>query len=256
VLLVGDSQLFGSGTGDDGIFSSQLCGLFDAAIYNGSRRHGLELLRHPDYRFDAILFTQSERTLVHGGCEWLPDGLAASLERPRSRASYLLPDERNRRPVSDQVEAAASHLSGVLESKMRLLEAGRWTAPEGHLDITAPHRVTGPKAGADGLECAKRAERFFAQRGIKAGFLVFPAHQTIYPGELGVTLDEATSTFIDELTAAWTSAGLRTVNSRRCLLDARARGVVFHPHDSHLNELGYRSLAECVAGSSLASLFR
>jgi hypothetical protein len=255
VLLIGDSQLFGSGTGDDGVFSSKLCSVFEAAIYNGARRHGLELLGHPDYRFDAILFTQTERALARGGCEWWTGGLERNLAAGRSRESFLLPDERTRRPFAAQFEVGVSHLFDVLASKLRLLEAGRWRAPERHLDVTAPHRVASTQSVANSLQCASRVEQFFAQRGIAVGFLVFPAHQTIYADELGVTLDKPTSLFIDELTSAMAAAGLRTVNSRKCLLDARKRGSVFHPHDSHLNELGYHALAECVTGSSLARLF-
>ena len=256
VLVVGDSQLYGMGTSDEGTLPAQLCRLFGAAIYNSAGRSGLEILRHPDYRFDAVLFTRTERAMVNRDCDDSFEKFGREGDALRSRESFLLPEGGARRSVAAQAQAGLKHLSGVITSRARALLLGRWRAPESHLDITAPHRVARADAIARNVDCARRIEDYFRQRGLAVGFLVFPAHQTIYPAELGLRPDAATLGFIDELSRAWAKAGVRSFNSKQCLQAAAARGTVYHPHDTHLNALGYQALAECLRDSRLAPLFR
>lgn len=256
VLLIGDSQLFGSGTGDEGVFSSHLCRRYPAAVYNGARRHGLDLLAHPEWKFDAILFTLTERNTVAGRCDPGFEKAVAGAASRRTAASYLLPAAGERRPWLEQFQAGLKHLHGFLSGRFKAFALGRWFPPERHLDIAAPHRVSRPDAVARNVECARRMAAHFGAQGIPIGFLVFPAHQTIYPAELGLQVDPATLGFIDELSRALDEAGIRSLNSRQCLAEASRRVGVYHPHDSHLNGAGFGALAACLAQSRLDELFR
>jgi len=255
VLLIGDSQLFGSGTGDEGVFSSHLCRLYPAAIYNGARKHGLEMLKHPDYGFDAILFTLTERNAANGNCAGSLEKFDENAAEPRTRESYLLPEGRDRQPWLEHFQAGIKHLHGFLSGRFKAFALGRWFPPERHLDVAAPHRVNRSDSVARNVECARNTAAYFKAKGIAVGFLVFPAHQTLYPAELGLQVDAVTMGFVDDLSRALSEAGIRTFNAKACLQAASRERAVYNRHDSHMNAAGFGALAACLKDSRLSPLF-
>ena len=256
VLVLGDSQLFGSGTDDAGTFPSQLCRLYHANVYNGSRRHGLSLLRVESFRFDAILFTTAERySLADQFCSPLVP-FAAEYDRKISERDIRMPDASPARLVKILGQANA-YFNGYLKGRLNVLFNAILLgplAPSGHI-IMVPHRYLSVAAVVEReISCAKTLAAFFEVRGITVGFLYFPAHQTVYGQEADFVVDDDTASFIDRMSDGLAEAGLRTMNTKACLKEAKSRALVYQMHDTHLNADGYGRIAECLRRSNLLVL--
>jgi hypothetical protein len=258
VLLLGDSQLFGSGTDDAGTFGAQMCRRTGAAIYNGGRQSGLDLLRVASMPFDAILFTVTEHSaFATRYCRKLDD-LAAQYDRKLGRDDLAITPVGPLQ-LTRALGGAVASVQGYLGSRIRRLMA--WTheastAPDGHI-IKYPHRHQPAARFIDSdLSCAQRLAAFFEPRGYQVGFLYFPAHQTIYGPESGMTIDADTLSYISLATERFRAAGLRTMDTRDCLMRAKAQALVVQMHDTHLSAAGYGALADCLGQSELAGLFR
>ena len=256
VLLVGDSQLFASGTDDGATFSAQLCRLYEANVYDGSRRNGLSLLRVESFRFDAILFTTTERhPLAAQYCPTL-DQLAAEYDQK-------IPDRDIRLPratlagLYEVLTKGEKFFVGYMKSRLQALFTSILlgpVAPTRHI-IIASHRYQPVEpVVANDIACAQKLSAFFEAKGLAVGFLYFPSHQTLYGKEADFAVDEDTASYIDRMSAKLAAAGLRTMNTKECLNKVKSRTLVYQIHDTHLNADGYRSLAECVGRSDLSAL--
>jgi hypothetical protein len=256
VLVLGDSNLFASGTDDQATFSSRLCRLYRANVYNGSRRNELSLLRVESLRFDAILFTTTERIpLADKYCGEFKQ-FAAEYDRKIPDRDIRLPDAS---PVSlvKMLYGANEFLMGYMKSRLHTLFNAilhGLLAPPGHI-IMESHRYQRIAAVVEReVVCARKLTAFFGARGIAVGFLYFPSHQTIYRQEADFAVDDNTASFIDRMSERLAEAGLRTMNTKACLNEAKSRTLVFQMHDTHLNADGYESLAKCLGRSNLSAL--
>ncbi len=129
------------------------------------------------------------------------------------------------------------------------------TAPEAHLIKFTHNRASAAGDVAKELACAKKLAAFFEPKGIKVGFLYFPAHQTIYGRDSGIEVSAETFNFLDEVYDSLRAANLRTINSKACLMRAKEHALVVQMHDTHLNANGYSAIADCLIASDLAELF-
>lgn len=252
VLLLGDSQLFGSGTDDEGTFSAHLCKKYRAAVYNAARRNGIRMLKHPHYEFTSILYTVTERDA--GSCHWLQSPDKNLFIKEKDNSSFLIA-QTSATDIVNKAHRRIEFLRGFFGAKFDNLLSGRIIAPANRLDLMS--RVAAPIGSISKLvECAREVKDVLHKRNIKVGFLVFPANRSIYPLEYGLTTDDVSLGFIDRLSEAFEHAGLATFNTRECLLRAAAAGDVSQRHDTHLNSLGYKSLTDCIDKTSLSGLFR
>ncbi|MBL0319272.1 MAG: hypothetical protein IPP74_08295 [Alphaproteobacteria bacterium] len=257
VLLFGDSQMFGSGTDDSQTFPAQLCKNYHASIYNAARNHDLDLLRHPTYHFNAILFSITERDdFSTSYCSKL-DEIEAHYDEKLPEQSFYIPKATFKQNWL-MLRHGHKFLMGYLRNRIKALFYGinhGFIAPDNQII-----KFTHQRQDADGdiereTACAKRLVNFFHQKHINVGFLYFPAHQTLYGKDYHLSIDEGTYTFIDKISARFKQEGLLTFNSKQCLLDAKAKGLVYQMHDTHLNGFGYYHLAECLKHSPLDTLF-
>ena len=256
VLALGDSQLFGSGTDDSGTFPAQLCKLYAANVYNGSRRHGLSLLRVATHPFDSVIFTTAEGGLLTDRyCNQL-DRFVAQFHEKIEPDTLRLPQRSMRelrRLVFGATKAARGYLAGRIKAFYSAMTLGP-VAPYTHV-IKYTHRFEAlPQLVQAEVDCARRLATFFEGQGMKTGFLYFPAHQTMYGAEAGLLLDAETASFIDRATSALSAHGFRTLNTKACLNDAKRHTQIFQRHDSHLNAAGFLAIADCVERSDLFEL--
>ncbi len=257
VLLLGDSQLFGSGTDDSQTFPAHLCKQHHASIYNGANKHDMDLLRHPTMRFNSVLISKTERdNFSDSFCKQLDD-LEAHYDEKLPESSFQIPGG-----TFDQTKIMLKHghkfLMGYLRGRVKAFFYGinhGFIAPEAHPYKCRHERKDVAADIEKETACAKRITKFFHDKHMKVGFLYFPAHQTIYGKESNLTIDEGTNSFIDKMTQRLKQEGIPTFNSKQCLLNAKAKGLVYQMHDTHMNGFGYQALTECLKQSDLEKLF-
>jgi hypothetical protein len=250
VLMLGESQLFGSGVDDADTLPALLCYELKANIYNGSRMHELDLLRVRQFHFSVIVFATAERAGLGRYCAAI-DAFEKVKSSPLEEADLDI----RLAPVIKIVFRSGVYLFQYMQARLGALlqvESGV-TAPKGDLIIARHHYEAGDKDRE--VACAVRLERFFADQGIKTGFVYFPAEQTLLSDRLGLQVDKITSQFIPDVIAAMKSQGLNALDARECLLERAAQVRVTQPHDTHLNPEGLRSMAQCVEKSGLRALF-
>jgi hypothetical protein len=258
VLILGDSQLFGSGSGDSETFSAQLCQRYDANIYDGSRRHGRSLLRVQSLKFDTVLITATERYLMSVYHCPLLDKFAQDYDQEIPVSDAVLPHLTPSR-LYQTVHKAHDFFESYLKARLGVLFSTPLRgpmAPNNHIDIARHQYVPVDDVVDREVNCLKKLTAFFETKGIAVGFLYFPAHQTLYAEELGFPAGHETLSFIDKMSDKLTSLGIPTMNTKVCLDEVKPQTLVYHKHDTHLNADGYRRIAECLGRSALAGLIR
>jgi hypothetical protein len=101
----------------------------------------------------------------------------------------------------------------------------------------------------ENVECVNRLNTVFAEHGMRASFLLFPAAQTIYPDDAPIKPDFVTSDFIPSLTTELQLRGIRTFDSKMCLMGQTENMVQLH--DTHLSPEGMQRLANCLMRSKI-----
>jgi hypothetical protein len=257
LLIVGDSQLFGSGSDDSETFPAQLCTQHHANAYNGARRHGLQLLRVNSLRFRSILFTTTERSpLAARFCDHATQMLLSNFDSKIDPDGFLLPAPSPSQRLK-ALKSAHAFLFDYLGSRLQIALKGAVSglrAPDARIFFAAHRFEQSNDVVRREIECAKSLAQFFEPRGYSVGFMYFPAHQTVYGPESGLDVDSGTLTFIDKATEAFGRAGLRSMNSKSCLEAVKGGHSVNHIHDTHLNATGFAALARCAKSSPLYEL--
>jgi hypothetical protein len=258
VLALGDSQMLGSSTDDSGVFTSHLCkktsaSIFNAAVRGMSANYGLGFLRNKDMIFDVLLFTTTERAGFNKTYCSSFDKFEQLYDTPLKADEMIINSKDTDYTYYRNIH---NFVIGYLQSRMRaILDSVKYglTAPEKNI-IAFGHVFKDDVIDGyinDEINCAKRLQKFFASKGFVVGFLYFPAHQTIYGTDVNLTPPPSTLNFIDTITEKFSKEGLKTFNSKSCLLVAKKREPVYQPHDSHLNHRGFEVLAECLLDNAV-----
>ncbi len=255
VLMLGDSQLFGSGLSDNDTFPKVLCQQGNYNIYNGSRVHGLNLLRTDGYNFKSIIFTVGEQVGIRSYCNDLPiffkkttlptfDAFIENYDRKINPKELEI--KKNRMKLLAMTNRflqkyLASRLITILDTSKPLIPLKD--------QITKYHFKFSKKNLNDDLECASKLDKFFNERNIKVSFLYFPAKQTLVNSD--VKNDNFTSNYISNVTSQMRKKGLSSIDSKACLLSNKDTNYLVQPHDTHLSAYGMKVLAGCLLNSNL-----
>jgi hypothetical protein len=234
---------------------AQLCRLYQANIYNGSRRWVLLLLASKSLRFDSVIFTAVERTpLSELYCAQFYQFKAFDVGNGLPDESFRLPDVSvmNLAKILPRAnEFFFNYLKSRLIALTNAITIGLVAPPQHELGFIHRYQHVADLIEKE-VECARMLKSYFLAKGIDVGFLFFPVHETIY-GE--ATTDGAeTLSFIDRVSKRLAESGLRTMNTKACLIEAKSRKLVYQIHDSHLNGAGLESIAECLRQSDLFAL--
>jgi len=247
ILFVGDSQLWGSGVSDEDNITWILGEKTGAPIYNAGRRHGLWFLKNPLYKFKTIVLTITERDPVSNLC--LNISMPDLLEKYPTDASFSLPAPNYFRYTLRTARFVNDVIRAWMEKLYHMPNLGIM-APEDRMD-THGHVKNKENLRQD-LECISKLHDFFAKTGVETAFFFFPANQTIYGTR---EIDDFTKNYIELFTKTLTNRGIKTFNSKSCLLKAKALGSVAQMHDTHINGAGHRALAHCLLESEMRTLF-
>jgi hypothetical protein len=241
ILAMGDSQLFGSGIGDKQTLPFQLFEGGGPCVYNAGRHNTVDALRIPNLNFTSVLVTSTERD----GFTWYCDSQPENWDFSKSEVPAL----QLKRVFAPRVafETARERTISVVRSKVQNLLGLRLQAPESRL-IKFQHSFT-PDSVMKNVECVNRLNTVFAEHGMRASFLLFPASQTIYPEDAPIKPDFVTSDFIPSLTTELQLRGIRTFDSKMCLMGQTENMVQLH--DTHLSPEGMQRLANCLMRSKI-----
>lgn len=243
VLMLGDSQLFGSGLSDVDTLPVQLCKAFDVSIYNGARKNGLDLLRIKGMGFSKIIFTSTERFGFLSQCEALKTFRDVA-NNPVEKAQF-----KTKISVMDLLKKTNKFVSGYLKQRLQaLLKITQpLEAPSAHL---IKHEHTQPvDVETNELKCIVELNNFFHNRNMIVGFLYFPSHQTIYGNDVSLETPESTLNFIPNMVKKMQAVGVNTFDTKACLMKAKDRVEVNQLHDTHLSREGFSALVECLRSS-------
>lgn len=254
ILMLGDSQLFGSGVTDIDVITWILSEKTGVPVYNGARRHEINLLRHPLLRFRAVIFTATERESLHKNyCRRFGE-LKRILDASRLPLSHFLVGTLGFRNTAKAVRDSVWYVYGVIGGSLnKILGAHPLFAPAKRIIIDTHGGRDAAFLSAD-VRCAQKLSNLFRSRGIATGFFYFPAYQTIYGKDVGLKVDSFTLDYIDLLTDALRKEGLLTFNSKACLLNNGGANV-YQMQDTHVNGFGHRLLANCMFASPMKQLF-
>lgn len=253
VIMVGDSQLFGSGLSDEETLPKQLCNIYpDVSIYNASRRHGLGLLNNPSYSFNTIIFTSIER----GGLasQYCPPSFAGAGKAPLLDDKYY---EIKSIPILEFLKINLNFLFGYAQSRLALLwQPDHYISPVEPIFL-ARHVHTDDDVRKE-VECAKKLESHYSALGYKVGFIYFPSQQTILSKFFNLEIDSMTRNYLPNIYTKFKAENLNTVDSLSCLMDGYDSASINSPsefHDTHLSAAGISRLSKCIEHSMLAKLF-
>jgi hypothetical protein len=241
VVALGDSQMFGSGLSDRQTFPFQLLAEGGPCIYNAGRHNTIDAFQIPELNFTSVLVTSTERDGFTWYCDLQPESWdfsksdSQSLQLQRVSAPRLA------------LETAIERTISVVRGKVQNLLALRLQAPRSRL-VKFQHSLT-PEAIKENVECVVRLNAVFAEHGLDASFLLFPAAQTIYPEDAPVQPDSVTLSFISSLSTELRLRGIRTIDSKDCLMGQQSSMVQLH--DTHLSPEGTKRLAHCVMSAQL-----
>ena len=145
------------------------------------------------------------------------------------------------------ISTAARRTVSVLRSKAQNLLALRFVAPKTRI-IEFEHRISSGDL-EENLACAIRINSVLASKGFNVAFLLFPAAQTLNPTYANHEIDDQTINFIPNLTKELLVAGIKTIDSKRCLETDGNKNVQLH--DTHLSSAGMQELVSCVIKSKI-----
>lgn len=249
ILMLGDSQLFGSGLDDNDTLPIRLCEEFQIPIYNGSRLHELNLTSSKEFNFSSVIFTASERLGIKRFCMAAPDFDKAS------SADTTPPYSLKKSFTLNFLIQNLNYLIGYLQSRFSVVTQLTlpWKAPVA--DIISFQHTKSDQDYQDELKCALRLNQHYSKKGISTAFVYFPSQQTILRETLLVKSDVTTDEFIPRMVDIMNVSGLSSLDTKRCLLAAAKEGRVTQPHDTHLNGSGMRAMSQCIKESKIAKLF-
>ena len=241
ILGLGDSQMFGSGLDDSSTFPFQIARQGGPCIYNAGRYKTLESFQIPGLMVRTILITSNERDGFKWYCTQPPENW--SFEK-NSSDNLTLKRVNSPRLV---ISTAARRTVSVLRSKAQNLLALRFVAPKTRI-IEFEHRISSGDL-EENLACAIRINSVLASKGFNVAFLLFPAAQTLNPTYANHEIDDQTINFIPNLTKELLVAGIKTIDSKRCLETDGNKNVQLH--DTHLSSAGMQELVSCVIKSKI-----
>lgn len=245
ILMLGDSQLWGSGNSDENTLPQVLCRKYDANIYNGSRLHEMDLLRVTEYNFSKIIFTSAERVRLIRYCSILDGYEKAENHKLHEKDLFLV------KQWSAFINRNFTHLSGYLKLRLSLLFSLTQPVQAPQEDLIIARHTSKASDIDEDVRCAERLRNFFSTRNIETAFIYFPAQQTILSKKLGINLDSITYDFIPKAFEKMSKLKLKSIDTRACLVHDADLLRVTQPHDTHLNEQGIRSMAQCIDRSDL-----
>ena len=241
ILGIGDSQLFGSGLDDSSTFPFQIARQGGPCIYNAGRYKTVESFQIPGLMVQTILITSAERDGFKWYCSQPPEDW--SFEKKPAEDLILKRVSSPRLVISTAIRRTVS----VVRSKAQNFLAMRFVAPSTRI-IGFEHRTLSGEL-EENLACAIRINSVLANKGFNVAFLLFPAAQTLNPTYANHEIDDQTINFIPNLTKELLVAGIKTIDSKRCLETDGNKNVQLH--DTHLSSAGMQQLALCVIKSKI-----
>lgn len=245
ILMLGDSQLWGSGNSNENTLPQVLCKKYDANIYNGSRLHELNLLRVQEYNFSKIIFTSAERGHMTRYC-----GLLDVFEKVENQKLHE-EDLFLKKDWSRFIDSNIKHLVGYLKTRLSVIFSLTQPIQAPEEDLVIARHTSNSSDLDDDVRCALRLSDFFSTRDIETAFIYFPAQQTILAKKLGLNLDPDTYNFISNANKKMSALKLKSLDTSSCLVQDGDQMRLTHPHDTHLNKNGIFSMAQCIDRSDM-----
>lgn len=249
ILMIGDSQLFGSGLDDSETLSRILCNKFNVNLYNASRKNQFNLLRIQEFNFDSIIIVSSERTGIKRFCNLLK----IYNHEPISKNKLKI----KKKNIFSFFNHNRKYLSDYLQSRLDVLFnlKGNTKAPIEFV-FTVRH-AHNQKFIDQELDCAKKINSFMKNKKKNVAFIYIPSKQTLLSDQMNLRLDDLTENFISIVDVNMKKNKILSMDSKKCLIKKQNKNKVdiIQIHDSHLNAYGIKLLSECIEQSELKKLF-
>ncbi len=255
VLIIGNSTMFGSGLDDNETLPSLLCKQFPkTSIYNGARKHGLDLNKSKNLDFNTIFFATGERIGFKNYCN-------TKYHKPLEYYFIKDIDDKKFQLKKDNhfnfYKKQFKYLLSYLQKRSEIIM-------DPNQDIIAPNEQIllmrhsyNDKEILSELDCIKKIHTFFINKNYDIGFIYFPSKQTYLYERLKLDINDKTKNFIPNITRKMTSLNIKTFDTKKCINDYSkfSDKEIYNYHDTHLNSLGINVLFDCLTKSNLKEIF-
>ena len=260
-LMLGDSELFGAEVSDRETIPVKLCKTGNYNIYNGSRMHGLELLKVKGMTFSTIIFSASESLGIRAYCDNLPvffrKTKSSTFDEFKKNYSVKISDDdiKIKQNVLSHIAMSNKFFYNYLSSRVTNFfdTSHSFYAPQESI-VKYNFTFTKEHMNQD-LQCATKLRSFFQNNNVKVGFFYFPVKQTIV--DSNIKTDLYSLEYISAATKMMKSKGLITIDTKECLTEKKVSGdSIFMLHDTHLSNEGMERVTNCIINSPMRKILK